>query len=115
MRQLLEKILDAYYDKCDIQHPDGSSGEDHDRDLVTPILALITEQVIAEREACAGELLEAEYLLHDMMGANYYPDLIINQHGQNDPRSYVYANAAMYFAKKEEARLLLSENKEEEK
>ena len=65
-----------------------------------------------EREACASELLEAEYLLHDMMGANYYPDPIINQHGQNDPRSYVYANAAMYFAKKEEARLLLSENKE---
>ena len=60
-------------------------------------------------DAVRAELLEVENLLRDMMGANYYPSPIINRHGQTDPQSYVYANAAMYFATKEEARLLLSE------
>lgn len=57
MRKRAEALIDAYYAKCDKVYPDGSTGEDHDRDLLDPIIALCAEAAESARADAIAELL----------------------------------------------------------
>lgn len=51
----VDTLVDAYIAKCDRVHQDGSSGEDYERDLIEPIVALVTEKVALARAETIAE------------------------------------------------------------